>query len=188
MAKVHALVFRLPDDLTHRLSALSTDEIGPTAQRWAADRSAQLAGLTHDLAEKGLNELAMFAKSAVAQIGRSSSPCGSRRRTPSRERWRCGHCDHHQIETNASRLGGISPRGPHRSGAPRIAQQAHAWGPSLPRSCRSCVGSRPGEHRPRVCAPGKAAGAAEAKAGGRCVRAAPKRPFCERSYRSYFLK
>jgi hypothetical protein len=61
------LVFRLPDDLTRRLSALSTDEIGPTAQRWAGDRSAQLEGLTRDLAGKGLSELAMFAKSAVAQ-------------------------------------------------------------------------------------------------------------------------
>jgi hypothetical protein len=66
-AKSTPLVFRLPDDLTHRLSALSTDEIGPTAQRWAADRDAQLEGLTRDGAEKGLSELVLFAKSAVAQ-------------------------------------------------------------------------------------------------------------------------
>jgi hypothetical protein len=53
------LVFRLPDDLTHRLSALSTNEIGPTAQLWAADRSPQVEGLTRDLAETGLSELAI---------------------------------------------------------------------------------------------------------------------------------
>ena len=61
------LVFRLPDDLTHRLSALSADAIGPTARRWAADRSAQMDGLTSDAAEGGLRELAEFATRAVAQ-------------------------------------------------------------------------------------------------------------------------
>jgi hypothetical protein len=65
--KSSPLVFRLPDDLTNRLAALSEDEIAPTAQRWAADRDAQMEGLTVELAEKGLGELSQFAKRALAE-------------------------------------------------------------------------------------------------------------------------
>lgn len=65
--KSSPLVFRLPDDLTERLAALSGDAITPTAQRWAADQDAQMEGLTLELAEKGLSELSQFAKRARAE-------------------------------------------------------------------------------------------------------------------------
>lgn len=65
--KSSPLVFRLPDDLTNRLSAFNDDDIAPTAERWAADRDAQMEGLTVELAEKGLGELSQFAKRARAE-------------------------------------------------------------------------------------------------------------------------
>lgn len=65
--KTKPLVFRLPDDLTDRLAALGADEIVPTARRWAADRGAQMEGLTEDLAEKGLGEMSQFAKRAIME-------------------------------------------------------------------------------------------------------------------------
>jgi hypothetical protein len=52
-------------------------------------RSARLEGLTRDLRKRVLASCRYSLRAQSRSVGRSSSPCISRRRTPSSERWTC---------------------------------------------------------------------------------------------------